>query len=560
MKLERGGVAVWLVRGMLALTVAAGMLGTRAAAGGASASPVPAFLRYERPAMFSAVAEEIRVPMRDGVGLRCTLRRPGHGDTPADGRFAGLVHSFFAYRVLQAGPMGDEAAWFTERGYVTLMCNPRGSGGSPGEWRPFRPQERADNYDLIEWLAAQPWSTGKVGQTGASYGGISTYKAVSAHPPHLVAAAPIVSYSRFYAEMIYPGGIRSTILHWWPAVTWAAAVPGEGPVAVASGLRDSVAFARDAEAHSTYDAYWREFDIDTAAVDSSDIPVLGLGGWHDLFPTGMVANYQAARDQSWLVMFPWAHSDVVYGNPNYKGADNAILAWFDHWLLGIAGAPLPGARVTSWELPRGTGHWVELADYPPSLSEEVLALNGDGGLAGRAAPAGSMTYTVNPLDTGCACADRGYATYPDDPANDQRLADTARAHFDGRPLDHDTVVAGTPVAHLLAALSASDGNLVVHLEDVAPDGASAIISSGWLRASHRLSHEQPETLTPGRTYTFDVPLRPTHWRIAAGHRLRVSVSSGDVSAIEPNAPPGTVTILTGADGSAIRIPLSAATG
>lgn len=90
--------------------------------------------------------------------------------------------------------------------------------------------------------------------------------------------------------------------------------------------------------------------------------MLGIGGWHDLFPKGMVDNYRAIRDQSWLLMLPWAHGDFVPGHPDYPVIDRARLAWFDHWLLGLPEAPLPSARVTSWQLPKRSGHWVELAD------------------------------------------------------------------------------------------------------------------------------------------------------------------------------------------------------
>jgi len=111
---------------------------------------------------------------------------------------------------------------------------------------------------------------------------------------------------------------------------------------------------------------------------------------------------------------------------------------------------------------------------------------------------------------------------PDDPANDQRLPDEARLHFDSAPVADDVVIAGEPRAHLRAALSTADGNLVVRLQDVASDGTSFVMTTGWLRASHRTGHEHPALLTPGQPYDFDVALWPTHWRVAAGHRLRVS--------------------------------------
>lgn len=530
--------------------------GCTAAGAAAADGPIgaaPAWLGYERPAAYTVHGEEVRVAVRDGVALRCTLDRPARDGAPIADRVPALMMDFFGYRVLQDSVMADDARWFTERGYATLMCSPRGSGGSPGVWAPFTDQESRDNHDLIEWFGTRPWSTGKVGETGISYGGISTYRALATDPPHLAAAAPIVSYSSLYTDFAYPGGIRGDVLRWWPFFTALSAVPGQDAATEAAMAGSAVAWEREADMHPTYDAYWRERGIDTGAVDRSNIPILGIGGWHDLFPRGMVANYQAARSHSWLLMFPWANGEFLPDLPNFPPVHSALLAWFDHWLLGSAAAPLPGARVTSWELPRHTGHWVELPDIPSSPSMATLHLDAGGVLGPAPGPSASLPYPVNPFDTGCIC-ERGVDTAPDDPVNDQRVADMGRLHFDSTPLQDDTVILGAPVAHLRAALSATDGNLVVRLEDVAPDGTSSIITSGWLRASHRLSSVTPTPVVAGAVHDFAVPMWPTDWRVHAGHRLRVSVSSGDLASIEPNAPPGTVTVMVGTGGSEIDLP------
>ena len=144
-----------------------------------------ALLAYDRAADYDAVSTDIRVPMRDGQALRCTLYRPGHGDSPAEGRFPGIVMDFVPYRLAQDHAFSQSATWFAGRGYVVLMCSVRGTGGSAGTWTPFSAQEQRDNVDLIEWLATQPFSTGKVGQTGESYGGINSYRAAAAHPPKI---------------------------------------------------------------------------------------------------------------------------------------------------------------------------------------------------------------------------------------------------------------------------------------------------------------------------------------------------------------------------------------
>ena len=389
--------------------------GDEVAAGAAGGSGVPAWLRYDRPATFGFAEHEIHVPMRDGVGMRCTLFRPAvAGGAVADGPYPAIVSNFFAYRALQERSFGDQAKMFASRGYAVLLCSPRGSGGTPGEWRPFGEQEQRDLYDLIEWAATQPWSSGEVGQTGISYGGISTYKAASSGAPHLTAVAPIVAYNDIYSEIVYPGGIRGMVLRWWPYFTWLTSTADESPDVAAARFPDYVAFEQRAREHPTYDDYWRALAIDTGALDAGDVPVLAIGGWHDLFPKGMVDNYRAARDQSWLLMLPWAHGDFIPGLPDFPVVDRALLAWFDHWLLGLDGAPLPSARVTTWELPKRGGHWTELPDWPPAGEALNLHLNGDGTLATTAGAAAGLSYPVNPFDNGCACVDHGLYGAPDD--------------------------------------------------------------------------------------------------------------------------------------------------
>lgn len=539
----------------VAMCMALGVVPVVATAGPSAADGSHrALLAYDRAADYDAVSTDIRVPMRDGQALRCTLYRPGHGDSPAEGRFPGIVMDFVPYRLAQDHAFSQSATWFAGRGYVVLMCSVRGTGGSAGTWTPFSAQEQRDNVDLIEWLATQPFSTGKVGQTGESYGGINSYRAAAAHPPHLVAIAPVISWKSPFDEIWYKGGIRSTVFRWWPFVTWGLATPDQSPAALASMAERAAAYETDANAHPTHDAYWQAQEVDIAAVDRSDVAVLGIGGWGDLFPKGMVDNYRGARDQSWLLMFPHAHVELGPGLPGFPPElDHARLAWFDRWLAGRADAPLPASKVTSWEMPRDGGRWRQLADLPDRPAGEVLQLTGTGALAVDTGPPTSHTYTVNPFDTSCACSDRGGYT-PPAVATDQQVADRSRLHFDTGPLAAPVVVAGNPEVHLRIALSAADTNLVVHLEDIGPDGRAILMTSGWLRASFRESAANPAPLEPGRPYDITVQMWPTHWRVPAGHGLRLSITSGDLNSIEPNAPPGSVTLLVGDGRSTLTVP------
>ena len=80
------------------------------------------------------------------------------------------------------------------------------------------------------------------------------------------------------------------------------------------------------------------------------------------------------------------------------------------------------------------------------------------------------------------------------------------------------------------------------------------MTSGWLRASFRESDVNPAPLEPGRPYDITVRLWPTHWLVPACHGLRLSVTSSDLNSIEPNAPPGTVTLLVGDGRSTLTVP------
>jgi putative CocE/NonD family hydrolase len=258
-------------------------------------------------------------------------------------------------------------------------------------------------------------------------------------------------------------------------------------------------------------------------------------------------------NHAFLVMGPWTHGPLD-AMPNEPAPLGTVLSFFDHHLLGV-NAPLPGAKVTSYELPRATSRgWVELKDLPPPDASGLrLGLTADGRLDLNAGPAGERSYEVDPDDGPSAIAFPPGGSLPDDPGTDQRAADERRLTFSAEPFQEDVVVIGVPTLHLSASLSARDGALVAKLMDVAPDGRVNQATVGYLKATHRLGHSQVAPLSPGEVYPFVLRLEPLHWRFVAGHRLRVSLTSGDVPALAPEAPPGTVTVRCGNGGSSLDL-------
>lgn len=537
------------VTGTLTGAVLAGALMPPAAAHpDRAADPAPAlqpeWFHYDRSATYGTYVERVQVPVRDGFELGCTIARPAVGDAPAAGQFPGILRGYTPYGGAVEEAEGEFATYFSERGYNVMSCDIRGTGISPAPGYEARwPIQAEDGHDAVEWLASQPWSTGKIGASGTSYGGQTTLEIAAEQPPHLAAIAPNVSPMENYSEIFYPGGARADA-DW----LWVHAPDVADPD---FDQRQRDAFA----AHPTYDDYW---DVQNVANKHEDIavPVLLTGGWFDVFRAGAIGNYEGLRDAGnddvRLVMGPWTHADT-WEQETEPLPIGATLAWFDHWLGEDPDAPLPSAPVTSYEV-EGTagGRWVELADWPSDGSGKVLALGTDGLLDRRPGKPGMLDLTINP-DDGPATTCLVGCPRPTDPAADNAAADAERLTFTSAALAHDAVLAGQAQVTLQATLPDSDGNLVAKVMDVAPDGRVTEVAAGWLRASHRFGHEQSVPVIPGEETTFVIETQPTHWRFAAGHQVRISLTTGDVPRLAADGSSGTIGVATGARGSVAEI-------
>ena len=126
---------------------------------------------------YAVVVKSISIPMRDGVKLAADVYLPAGVDR------APVILSRTPYGKASGG---IEGRFWARRGYVHVIQDVRGRFASGGQWEPFM-HETQDGYDTIEWLAAQPWSTGKVGLIGESYAGAVQWLAAissSAAPDH----------------------------------------------------------------------------------------------------------------------------------------------------------------------------------------------------------------------------------------------------------------------------------------------------------------------------------------------------------------------------------------
>ena len=175
------------------------------------------------------VDKDVAIPLRDGATMIANVYRP---DAP--GRFPCLtacgpygkdVHlkdNFpFAYAYIEKAQPAilknssgkylqhemPDLECFVREGYVVIRGDIRGTGKTPGFQDPNSPVEYRDGYDVVEWAAAQPWSTGKVGMVGISYHAVGQWMVAAQKPPHLACILPWHGTAEFYDCRSRQGGI-----------------------------------------------------------------------------------------------------------------------------------------------------------------------------------------------------------------------------------------------------------------------------------------------------------------------------------------------------------------
>jgi predicted acyl esterase len=494
-----------------------------------------AWWSYDRSATYTSVVSEITVPTRDGTKLSCSLVRPATGSQPAAGKYPGVVDEFTPYASMRATYVASEGKYFATHAYNVLICDLRGTGGSGAKWQSaMSAQDGKDGADLVEWLAGQPYSNGRIGMTGESYGGFTTYATAINHPKHLVAIAPLQSPASLYADVIYPGGIKSTeggsIDNW----------PGIGSALSGGAFKPADEYAAN-RAHPTFDSYWQQRSF-IGHYNEITVPVFTMGGWVDqYFRSGEFTNVEGAMDRTWAIYGQWPHqSPLVFPNCapvcNPKGLSGGIaLAWFDHWLKQLPDVPIPAkpTLVSSGGATTSAPGWREISGYKPTgTAAESLSLDPNGALGTSTAAAGTATFHQ-----------------PKDPSTEG-----GSVTFTTAPLTSPLSLFGRPTLNLKATLSGSDANLYAELLDIGPDGKQTLVNNGFLRASHRSSDVTPTPVPSGQQVSYTISIRPDDWQFAAGHRIALRISGGDTSMLTPNSTPVDVTVATGSGGSTLALP------
>jgi putative CocE/NonD family hydrolase len=507
--------------------------------------------------------EEAWIPMPDGVRLAATLYLPV--EAPAGAPFPPVLE-YLPYRKDDGLLERDHLlyGYVVRRGFVGARVDIRGTGRSEGHLPDgeYTEREQTDGMAVIEWLASQPWSTGRVGMWGISWGGFNAIHMAMRQPPALKAIVAVdASDDLFHDDIHYIDGIMHVDEYALMIDHWSSfARAPDFPVDEAS-LRDRF----DAEPwllawlrHQRDGPYWRRGSL-RPDYGRLRIPALLVGGWYDGYRDSVARMLEHVPAPTRAIVGPWGHSWPHAAEPGPAIEWRAdVVRWWERWLRGREPDPEPRAvvHVRDWHPPDPTlkeipGRWRAEPEWPPAgLRPLRLDLRADGSLAEGAGPTGVHRLPYVPT----VGAEGG--SWWGDLLQDQAPLDRHCLVYDSPPLEEDLSILGLPEAVLLATVDAPLAHFLVRLSDLAPDGRVTLVTGEGLNGAHRRSAERPEPLVPGRVERLEVPLRFTSWRFPAGHRVRVAVSNALWPMIWPTPHPMTMDLHLGRrDGSHIVLPV-----
>ncbi len=550
------------------------------------------------------VGKTLNVPvtMSDGTVLRADVAFPVEQATgeSATGPFP-VVLTQTPYGKTISGSLealaGAANPYLIRRGYIHVVADIRGTGGSQGSWGPLDPIQARDGAELVRWAAELPHSNGKVGTVGPSYLGLIQLMTASEVGPNspLRAIFPIVAGADLYRDVIFQGGIVDIEFASWYLPLMVLANMGNPflelarePQALPKVERDHARMLTEFHADvvtnvatngdkAFYGDYWNErtpSKMIPAIVDNG-IPAFIVGGWRDLFQRGTPLLYSGFQNafaglsvdapmnpaipvtgRYQLLMGPWFH--VQYGEG--IDLDPILLKWFDTWLKDMpTGMADEAAPFHTYEM--GTGRLLDVARYP--VDEAVpttFFLNAGRSLTSTppATAAGSDQVAFTGVSNPCTLSTQQWGAGAlilagglPSPCVGPELAPApgpAALSYSTAPFAADSVIAGPIGATLYATSTRPDAELIVTLYDVAPGGGATQISTGALLGSfraldqertwsapdgrpfrpwHLYTEDSVQPLTPGEVTRFDVEVFPTFTRLAAGHRLRLTITTSD---------------------------------
>jgi len=501
----------------------------------------------------------VKIPMRDGVKLNATVYKPNKMGAPLPVIFTLTPYISDSYH--------DRAYYFSQNEYVFVLVDARGRGGSEGNFNPFI-QEAKDGYDVVEWLAQQPWSNGKVSMWGGSYAGYNQWATLKEFPPHLKTIVPAAAAFTgvdfpFWKNIAYPYEIQ------WQTLT-SGVTPNRNLFGESSfwiqkyrELYQNHLPFKDLDkivgnlstkfqtwvSHPKQDAYWDAMNPTDEEFASMSVPILTITGHYDGDQPGAMEFYKRhmqnaspeARDRHYLIIGPWDHAGTRTPKKEVGGLkfdDASILdlnelhkEWYN-WTLRDGKKPdFLKKRIAYYVV--GAEEW-KYADNLETIAtaKRTFYLKSDGyandvfhsGMLSEEKPGRSPVdrYVYDPLDIRPAELEReetkNYLT-------DQRYTLNLFGNglvYHSQPFEDDTEITGYLKFEAWIEMDVPDTDFEASVYEIMSDGTCIYLTGDMLRARYRESLRQEKLVKAGEINRYEFNgFYFFSRRIAKGSRLRL---------------------------------------
>ncbi|MFN2332550.1 MAG: CocE/NonD family hydrolase [Halomonas sp.] len=507
--------------------------------------------------------EETWITLSDGSRLAARIWRP----VDADHHPVPAILEYLPYRKRDLTAERDIQMhpYWAGHGYAGVRVDIRGSGDSEGVLTDeYTAIELQDGCDILEWIAAQPWCSGKVGMIGISWGGFNGLQIAALRPRQLKAVITLCFTDDRYADDIHHMGgcLLADNLSWASTMFDGNACPPD-PDLVGERWREMWLERLDGSGlwltqwleHQRRDAYWKHGSVceDYAAIEC---PVYAVSGWADGYCNAVFRVLEGLSVPRKGLVGPWAHKYPHLGVPGPAiGFLQETLRWWDQWLkgtdTGIMEEPLlrvwmqesvpPSARYD--ERP---GRWIAEPSWPsPNILPSSFRLTAGHDLLPEAEGLDDDTTLDirSPLSVGLYAGKWCSYNAPPDLPHDQRDEDGGSLIFQTPRLEAPLEICGSPIVELELTADRPVAMVALRLSDIAEDDKATRVSYGLLNLTHRDSDEFPEPLEPGKRYRVQIPLKHIAQQFAAGHAIRLSVSTSYWPLAWPAPQPVRLTIL-----------------
>ncbi len=484
----------------------------------------------------------VMVSMRDGTEIAVDIYRPA-----VPGRYPTLYaagpypHNSdnVAPDTAHTGPV----AWFVNQGFNYVIASVRGTGLSGGHYEFLSRQEQQDHYELIEWIARQEWSNGRVAGAGAGYYATAQWQMALQSPPALACIAPYNGVLRPYHDWAYPGGLGNAgfIADWYEQEVRAAnAFPVNG-----TGRLVDYDLRLQVLQHPHFDSFWRERSV-FENLQAITIPVYMLRDWNPLEP-GLNGSFEALsrlRSNTKLLIAHQQGELPLMQDTNFLR--NELLPFYD-WCLRNPGLTTHIEKASIRYYIRGQNQLRTESSWPPR-NLRVTRLYLGPAADNEEQAAGRLGFTASN-------SNNRFSTYGAGQAQEEVV-------FISEPLAEDTIINGPLMLELFISSSGRDTALELALKErvsvrhVDPQASipvllqaepipereavysvhDILVSTGSLKASARTTDAgagsenrphytfaQASPLQPGSVTRLEIAMQTTAHRFSAGSRIVLSI-------------------------------------